>query len=242
MHEFIHIKKATKGLFLCLSHKPSGTGHENHYDAIVDLESIPFRPIVTQATPATQATKTTQAAKTTPNHPHAKLKHWLPNLPLLPEFEETLEHFDKDLEPKIEPEEEPKPEFEQEKVPEPEFEPKLEPDFEPHFQVPNTPNSTTPEPSMHQLSQILPPRETEFIPPSAVHQKKWVKSTINMSAFSNVTPEVVDRMPWIPDGDHIYLIRCEEDYWHDKQISGQPWQMTKSSCEGLNGIKKFGTC
>ena len=63
-----------------------------------------------------------------------------------------------------------------------------------------------------------------------------------MGPFSNVTPEVVDRMPWIPDGDHIYLIRCEEDYWHDKQIDGQPWGMTKSSHEGLDGIQKFGTC
>ena len=115
-------------------------------------------------------------------------------------------------------------EFEQEKVPEPEFEPKLEPDFEPQCQVPNTPDNTTQEPSKHQLSQILPPQETEFIPPPpAVHQRKWVKSTINMSAFSNVTPEAVDRMPWIPDGHHIYLIRCEEDCWHDKQINGQPW-------------------
>ena len=94
--------------------------------------------------------------KQLPIDPHAKSKHQLPNLPSLPEFEETFEHFDKDLEPKIKPEE-PIPEFEQEKVPEPEFEPKLEPDFEPHFQVPNTPDSTTPEPSMHQLSQILPP-------------------------------------------------------------------------------------
>ena len=50
------IEKARKGLFLCFSHKPSGTGHENHYNAIVDMESIPFHPIVTQATPATQAT------------------------------------------------------------------------------------------------------------------------------------------------------------------------------------------
>ena len=63
-----------------------------------------------------------------------------------------------------------------------------------------------------------------------------------MSAFSNVTPEVVDRMPWIPDGDHIYIIRCEEDYWHDKQIDGRPWQMMKSSRTGLVGIKKFGAC
>ena len=192
-------KAVIKGLFLHFSHTPSGTAHENHYDAIVDMESIPFHPIVTQATPATQATpvtqatpatqvipvtqatpatqatettqstETTEAAETTPNHPHAKLKHRLPNLPSLPEFEETFEHFDEDLEPNIETEEESIPEFEQEKVPEPEFEPKLEPDFEPQFQVPNTPDSTTPEPSVHHFSQILPPQETEFIPPPAVH-------------------------------------------------------------------------
>ena len=68
-----------------------------------------------------------------------------------------------------------------------------------------------------------------------------MKSTINMSAFLNITPEAVDRMPLIPDGDHIYLIRCEEDYWHDKQINGQPWQMTKSSHKGLDGVKKLRT-
>ena len=185
-------EKATKGLFLCFSRKPSGTGHENHYDAIVDMESIPFDPIITQATPATQASpvtqdipatqaipvtpadettqatertqaaektqsaETTQATETTPNHPHAKSKHQLPNLPSVPEFEENFEHFDEDLEPKLEPEE-PQPEFEQEKVPEPKFEPKLEPEFESDFQIPNTPDSTTPEPSTHLLSQILPP-------------------------------------------------------------------------------------
>ena len=44
-------------------------------------------------------------------------------------------------------------------------------------------------------------------------------------------------MPWIQEGDHIYLIRCEEDYWHDKQIDGRPWQMMKSSHEGLDSIK-----
>ena len=75
---------------------------------------------------------------------------------------------------------------------------------------------------MHQLPLILHCPEEEFIPPPAIHRRKWAKSTINMSAFSNVTPEVVDRMPWIPDGDHIYIIRCEEDYWHDKQIDGHP--------------------
>ena len=87
--------------------------------------------------------------RSAPNHPHAKSKHQLPNLPSLPEFEETFEHFD-------EPEES-QPEFEQEKVAELKFEPKLEPEFEPDFQISNTPDSTTPEPSTHQLSQVLPP-------------------------------------------------------------------------------------
>ena len=86
---------------------------------------------------------------------------------------------------------------------------------------------------------MLPPPLTEFIPPPAVCRRKWAKSTINMSAFANVQPQAVERILWIPDGDHIYLIRCDEDHWHDKQINGQPWQ---SSRQGLNGIKKFGTC
>ena len=60
-----------------------------------------------------------------------------------------------------------------------------------------------------------------------------------MSAFSNVTPQVVDRMPWIPDGDHIYIIRCEEDYWHDKQIDGRPWRMTKVPAPVLLVLKSL---
>ena len=54
------IEKATKGLFLHFTHKPNGTGHENHYDAIVDMESIPFHPITNEdkskpSTPPTTA-------------------------------------------------------------------------------------------------------------------------------------------------------------------------------------------
>ena len=124
------------------------------------------------------------------------------------------------------------------------FQPEI-PEFKPDFQLPNTPDSTTPDPShpsSFNLSKILPPPPTEFIPPPAVHRRKWAKSMINMSAFTNVQPEAVERILWIPDGDHIYLIRCDEDHWHDKQINGRNWRMTKSSSEGLNGINKFGIC
>ena len=134
------------------------------------------------------------------------------------------------------PEEEPKEEPETEI--EPKFQPEI-PEFEPDFQLTNTPDSTTPDPSPFNLSKILPPLTTEFILSPAVCRRKWATSMINMSAFLNIQPEAVERILWIPDGDHIYLIRCDKDHWHDKQIDGQPWQMTKSSCEGLNGIKKL---
>ena len=63
-----------------------------------------------------------------------------------------------------------------------------------------------------------------------------------MSSFANIQPQAVERILWIPDGDHIYLIKCDEDHWHDKQIDGQPRQMMPGSRQGLNGIKKFGIC
>ena len=105
------------------------------------------------------------------------------------------------------------------------FQPEI-PEFEPDFQLPNSPDSTTPEPSHpspFNLSKILPQPLTEFIPPPAVHRRKWAKSMINMSAFTNVQPQAAERIPWIPDGDHIYLIKCDENHWHDKQIDGWPW-------------------
>ena len=264
-------------MFLHFTCKPNGTGHGNHYNAIVDMESIPFHPITneeksTPSTPPTTAlseltpvsafniktevskttptlglvdmetipfhsivnqdksktptqatelvTQQTQSTATTetviskaivklePKHPHPKSKTWLPHLPTILEEE---------------PKEEPETEIELK------FKPEI-PEFEPYFQLPNTPDSTTPDPSHpspFNLSKILPPLPTEFIPPPAVHRRKWAKSMINMSAFANIQPQAVERILWIPNGDHIYLIRCDEDHWHDKQINGQPWRMTQ---------------
>ena len=244
------IDKSTKGLFLWFSHKPTGSCIGNHYDAIVDIETIPFHPLVATAETTTSILSGT---KSEPSHLHPKSKQHLPNLPPLPEPElepEQQQEFQIKLEPtepepefvpeeafgtKVEPTE-PEPEF----VPEEAFETKLEPTVpKAVFTIPNTEDSTTLEYSTHRLPLILHCPEKEFIPPPAIHRRKWAKSTINMSAFSNVTPEVVDRMPWIPDGDHIYIIRCEEDYWHDKQIDGCPWQMTKVPAPVLLVLKSL---
>ena len=43
------IEKSTKGLFLQFSHKPTGSCIGNHYDVIVEIETIPFHPIVATA-------------------------------------------------------------------------------------------------------------------------------------------------------------------------------------------------
>ena len=62
------IEKSTKGLFLRFSCKPTGSCIGNHYDVIVDIEMIPFHPIV-----ATAETTTTSSilsgTKSEPSHP-----------------------------------------------------------------------------------------------------------------------------------------------------------------------------
>ena len=60
------IEKATKGLFLRFTCKPNGTGHENHYDAIVDMENIPFHPITNEDKSKPSTPPTTALSESTP--------------------------------------------------------------------------------------------------------------------------------------------------------------------------------
>ena len=60
------IEKATKGLFLHFTRKPNGTGHENHYNAIVDMESIPFNPIKNEDKSKPSTLPTTALSESTP--------------------------------------------------------------------------------------------------------------------------------------------------------------------------------
>ena len=60
------IKKATKGLFLHFTHKPNGTGHENQYNAIVDMQSTPFYPIKNEDKSKPCTPPTTALSESTP--------------------------------------------------------------------------------------------------------------------------------------------------------------------------------
>ena len=53
-------------MFLHFTHKPNGTGHENHYDAIVDMESIPFHPITNEDKSKPSTPPTTALSESTP--------------------------------------------------------------------------------------------------------------------------------------------------------------------------------
>ena len=33
-----------------------------------------------------------------------------------------------------------------------------------------------------------------------------------MKLFENVEPEVINKMPWNPNGNKIYIINCKEEY------------------------------
>ena len=95
------IEKSTKGLFLRFSHKPTGSCIGNHYDMIVDIEMIPFHPIVATAE-TTTASSILSGTKSEPSHPHPKSKQHLPNLPPLPEPKpepEQQQEFEMKLEP-----------------------------------------------------------------------------------------------------------------------------------------------
>ena len=120
------IEKSTKGLFLWFSHRPTGSCIGNHYDAIVDIETIPFHPLVATAG-TTTTTSILSGTKSEPSHLHPKSKQRLQNLPPLPEPE--LEPEQQEFQIKLEPTE-PKPEF----VAEEGFETKVEPtEPEPEF-------------------------------------------------------------------------------------------------------------
>ena len=141
---------------------------------------IPFHPIVATAE-MTTTLSILNGTKSEPSQPHPKSKQHLPNLPPLPEPKPEPQEFEMKLEP-AEPEQVPESEFEMKLEPprpEPQFvqeelETKLETEEpEPGFTIPITPDSTTPESSMHQLSVILHHPEEEFIPPPLEGIKKF---------------------------------------------------------------------
>ena len=105
----------------------------------------------------------------------------------------------------------------------------------------STPSTTTEESIESELYKI-----PDILPQQSIHQRKRpfpnARNHMDMLVFVGVQPQLMSSMQWAPDGNNIYVINTTEDYWHEKQKDGRHWQFSPSSCKGLNGIRKFGTC
>ena len=84
------------------------------------------------------------------------------------------------------------------------------------------------------VSNAVSETQNKQIPHSEKH--------LNMKLFENVEPEVINKMPWNPNGNKIYTINCKEEYWHKGQHDGKFWLFSPSSRKGLVGVCKFGKC
>ena len=64
----------------------------------------------------------------------------------------------------------------------------------------------------------------------------------NYLKLTQLQVEMVNSIPWEVDGDHHYWIQCDSDTWVDRQKDSRWYVMTTSSCKGLWGIRKVGSC
>ena len=57
-----------------------------------------------------------------------------------------------------------------------------------------------------------------------------------------VMPQEVEQVPWDIDGNVIYKMKCEDDFWIDSVSDGHWWKVVQSSRKDLQGERKFATC
>ena len=63
-----------------------------------------------------------------------------------------------------------------------------------------------------------------------------------MSLLKEVMPQEVEELPWGIDGNDIFKMKCEEDFWVDSVCDGCWWKVVQSSRKDLQGERKFATC
>ena len=64
---------------------------------------------------------------------------------------------------------------------------------------------------------------------------KYSKHFLNPAKFVEIAEEMVEQVPWVPDGIHHYKILCERDEWIDRQKDGHWYDMNSTKRNGLNG-------
>ena len=60
--------------------------------------------------------------------------------------------------------------------------------------------------------------------------------------MARVPVHIVDEIPWGPNGDNIYKIKCTEDNWIQKYEDGRWFYLRNSTHDGLLGKRRTGKC
>ena len=65
---------------------------------------------------------------------------------------------------------------------------------------------------------------------------------MDISLLKEIMPQEVEQLPWDIDGNVIFKMKCEEDFWIDSVSDGHWWKVVPSSRKDLEGERKFATC
>ena len=60
--------------------------------------------------------------------------------------------------------------------------------------------------------------------------------------LKEVMPQEVEELPWDIDGNVIFKMKCEEDFWIDSVSDGRWWKVVQNNRKELEVERKFATC
>ena len=72
--------------------------------------------------------------------------------------------------------------------------------------------------------------------------RKYEKVKIDEQRMAHAPVHIVDELPWGPNGDNIYKIKCTEDNWIEKYEDGRWFYLRNSTHDGLLGKRRTGKC
>ena len=71
---------------------------------------------------------------------------------------------------------------------------------------------------------------------------KYEKVGIDEQRMARAPVHIVNELPWGPNGDNIYKVKCTEDNWIRKYEDGRWFYLRNSTNDGLLGKRRTGKC
>ena len=106
----------------------------------------------------------------------------------------------------------------------------------------NSQNTSVTSHHTHNPNENVP---TNKLPPLRIARKrppKYAKKKITLGIFCDISPKVVEEIPWEINGNVIYKMKCSEHNFVRDTTDGRWFQLKNSAKVGLNGIRKVRSC